>query len=472
MTQSFPLSRLLTLHSLVIVLGLGVYVLTSHVRRQRRSPAAAITWVVSLSLIPYIALPIYFFFGNRKAIRAQGTLPIDDKFVAYAGTDSLVIRFQQLAASMGLPQPSTYSTFELHQDGRSALAALLAVIQGARTSLSVCTFLLGNDVVGEEVQQALIARAQAGVKVRLLIDGVGFYLGGSPRLKRLSAAGVDVALFVSPLRSALEGRTNLRNHRKFAIADGWRVWCGGRNIAAEYFSGDLAVAGKSVPWVDLSFDMEGTLAGSTLEQFDRDWAFSTQTPFVAKLGAEKAKAGPECEAKAQLIPSGPDQTDDTVYSLLVTSCFTAQSHIRICTPYFVPDSTLLMALTLGARRGVSVDLLVPQQSNHWLADVARHVALRELCLAGGRVWMFPQMIHAKVVVIDDQLALAGSANLDERSLFLNYELMIAFFEGKEIERFAVWIGQQMHLASSYIPLKPGLIGELKEGLVRSVAFQL
>ena len=131
-----------------------------------------------------------------------------------------------------------------------------------------------------------------------------------------------------------------------------------------------------------------------------------------------------------------------------------------------------MALTLAARRGVSVDLLLPQKSNHWLADVARHVALRELSSAGGRVWMFPQMMHAKVVVIDDQLAMAGSANLDERSLFLNYELMIAFFEAKVVQHFAGWINQHIREASLYVPRKPGLIGEMKEGLVRSVAFQL
>lgn len=469
--QSFPFSRLLTLHSLVVLLGLGIYILASHVRRQRRNPSAAIAWVVSLSLIPYIALPLYFFFGTRKAIRAQATSSSVIGPIQHGDADSLATRFQHLAAAMGLPPPATYSAFELHQDGRAALAALLTVIQGARTSLSVCTFLIGQDVVGKEVQQALIACAQTGVKVRLLIDGIGVYLGGRPHFKSLSAAGVEVAFFVSPLRSTLEGRTNLRNHRKLLIADSRHVWCGGRNIAAEYFSGDLTKKGKSTPWVDLSFDFRGRLAESTQQQFDRDWAFATQTPFN-EAPMKRTVPALGYEAQAQLVPSGPDQKDDTVYSLLVASCFTARSRVKVSTPYFVPDSTLLMAMTLAARRGVSVDLLLPQKSNHWLADVARHAALRELSSAGGRVWMFPRMMHAKVVVIDDQLAMAGSANLDERSLFLNYELMIAFFDANEVQRFSGWLDHHIRHASSYVPSRPGFLGELAEGLVRSVAFQL
>ena len=125
------------------------------------------------------------------------------------------------------------------------------------------------------------------------------------------------------------------------------------------------------------------------------------------------------------MPSGPEQVDDTVQALLLSGCFMAQRRILAVTPYFIPDATLLMALTLAARRGVQVDLILPRRSNHRLADVARHRPLRDLAAAGARLWFTPFMLHAKVVVIDEQLALAGSANLDLRSLFLNYELMVA-----------------------------------------------
>ena len=321
------------------------------------------------------------------------------------------------------------------------------------------------------MQETLTRRAQDGIRVRLLFDGIGIYLGGRIDTRRLRAAGVQVALFVSPFRSGLPGRTNLRNHRKLVIADGCRTWAGGRNLAAEYFAGDPAQARRRVPWVDLTFDFAGALARRAQQRFDLDWAFATGTP-LRETPATGARAQVDGTSRTQLIASGPDQNDDTFYTLLVSSCFAARSRILAVTPYFVPDAVLMMALTLAARRQVQVDLVLPRHSNHRLADHARHAALRELTAAGGRVWLVPAMVHAKAVVIDAQLALAGSANLDERSLFLNYELMVAFFDPTEVERFAHWIGRHRATAERYRGQRPGLVREMGEGLVRWLAFQL
>jgi cardiolipin synthase len=130
------------------------------------------------------------------------------------------------------------------------------------------------------------------------------------------------------------------------------------------------------------------------------------------------------------------------------------------TPYFVPDSTLLMALTLAARRNVQVDLLVPAKSNHRMADLVRHRSLRELAQSGARIRLVPHMIHAKAVVVDDSLALAGSANLDARSLFLNFELMVAFYDSGDVNRFAEWIERQASGASRYVARAPGLLRDV------------
>ena len=460
----------LTLHGLVTMAGLTIYVIASRARRQRRHPSAAIAWVVSLALMPYLALPLYLLFGSRKVPR---NAPAHPPALPCGGRppDSTAARFQHLAAAMGLPPASGYQQLSIHQDGHDALRALRRVMLGATSSLDLCTFLMGRDTLGKEVMALMMQRAGDGVRVRLLIDGVGAYLGGHPDLKPLSAAGVQVVRFVSPFRSALPGRTNLRNHRKMVIADGRRMWTGGRNLAAEYFVGDAGVSTPTKPWVDLSFDFSGGLAEQAQQRFEQDWAFATQTPANAAL-PDQPLAAPNGAACAQLIASGPDQADDTLYSLLIASCFTAQTRILAVSPYFVPGETLLMALTLAARRGIAVDLVLPRRSNHRLADLARPAALREMAAAGVRVWLTGTMIHAKAVVIDNELALAGTANLDERSLFLNYELMIAFFESSEVHRFAQWIERQRASASPYQARAPGVMREFAEGLIRWLAFQL
>ena len=474
MLNDFLSSRGLTLHGLVTLAGLVIYVVASRSRRQRRHPSAAIAWVVSLALMPYLALPLYLLFGSRKVprdplARATPRWPLN-----VHPSNALAPRFQHLAAAMGLPRATSYQGLAIHQDGHDALEALRSVIGSATSTLDICTFLLGRDTLGSEVMELLMRQARQGVRVRLLIDGIGAYLGGHPDLKPLSAAGVQVARFVSPFRSPLPGRTNLRNHRKMVIADGQRLWSGGRNLAAEYFVGDAACQPQKIPWIDLSFDFGGDLARQAQQRFDQDWAFATQAARpAAALPALPAFAAPASEMTgAQLIASGPDQAEDTLYSLLIASCFTARRRILLVTPYFVPDATLLMALTLAARRGVAVDLVLPRRSNHRLADMARPAALRDMSAAGARVWLVEGMIHAKAIVIDHELALAGSANLDERSLFLNYELMIAFFKPADVHRFAQWIEQQRAAAAFYRASPPGVMREFSEGLIRWLAFQL
>lgn len=460
-----------TLHGLVVMLGLAVYVIASHTLHQRRHPSAAIAWVVALVLLPYIALPLYMIFGSRKLSNHRATARRQYDAVQDSRPVAATARTQQLAAAMALPVAVPYQQLQIHEDGTQALQALRNMMNGASRSLDLCTFVLGQDRLGDEIVDCLTRRAGDGVRVRLLLDGVGAYLGGHRDLAALSAAGIQVVLFVPPLRSSLHGRTNLRNHRKMVIADGDWLWCGGRNLAADYFEGDPAHDHGSPPWLDLSFDLHGALARQAQLQFDQDWAFATQgaRPASARLPAPELASG---DAIGQLIASGPDQIDDTFYTLLVSGFFIARKRILAVTPYFVPDPTLLMSLTLAARRGVKVDLLLPRKSNHRLADLSRHRALRELKAAGASIWLLPHMIHAKAVVIDDELALVGTANLDQRSLFLNYELMVAFYAATDVRDFALWIERQRAGAAPYIATPPGIGREIAEGLLLWLAFQL
>lgn len=266
-----------TLHGLVVFVSLAVYAIGSHTLRQRRQPSAAVAWFFSLILVPYVALPLYLMIGNRKVLAVSAVDGVKTSSVPSSGLNVSLVKAGRLAKAMGLEDAAAYERLSIHQDGRQAREALLDLISEAKCTLDICTFILRADRLGMEITQLLIQQAKKGIQIRLLIDGMGFYMGGRPETHALTAAGVKVAMFVPPFGSSLQGRTNLRNHRKMAIADGQYLWSGGRNIAAEYFEGDLALNPKRLPWIDLSFDLAGALARQAQTLFDNDWAFATNT---------------------------------------------------------------------------------------------------------------------------------------------------------------------------------------------------
>jgi cardiolipin synthase len=469
-----------TLHSLVVAISVLVYVLTTRVERERRPPSIAIAWVLGMIAVPYLALPTYLLFGRRKLPR---------KVLQWSGIGSHCMHWaEDLIESFGLA-PSAPSSVRLHPDGSESAAALFATMSSAIDRLDICTYILGNDAFGREAMQRMIERARSGVQVRLLIDGVGAAQLPHSSLRHLNVAGIQTAIFSPLFARKTQGPRNLRNHRKMVIADGARLWAGGRNIAAEYFTGLKGAP----PWRDLSFDLQGPVAAAAAYQFEADWVAAGGRPAAHAAAAGVAAPGlvapgvvaPGITApgvltsvpqpaggRAQFLPSGPDQAEDTVHALLIDACFHARERMLAVTPYFVPDVSLETAMRLAARRGVNIDLVLPVVSNHRLADFVRNRALRSLSAAGVRIHLLPYMNHAKAVVFDESLAISGSVNLDSRSLLLNYECAVVFYGEREIDWLANWIQALIPEAQPFDARAPGLWRDIGEGLLLTVAYQL
>ena len=445
-------------HLLFGALAVLVYVLTNRARRQPRAPTTAIAWVMGLALLPYLMLPLFLLFGRRKLrpagrprLRGSGVVP---RFTHWAA---------DLLDGFELAPPSA-NRVAFHAEGTAAREALWTIIANARHRLDISTFIIGRDAFGDEVVHRLADRARAGVRVRVLLDGFGALQLPRRHFDRLREAGGDVAVFRPLLGLRNNGPRNLRNHRKLVVADDQWLWSGGRNLATEYFEGD---AGKEA-WTDLSFDIEGPVASAAAWQFERDWSAVRQTTPRRVVAPPATMDAPQ----AQFLPSGPDQAEDTAHALLIDACYRAEQRVLAATPYFIPDDALRDALRRAARRGVAVDIVLPDISNHRLADFARSRAMRDLAAAGVVFHLLPTMSHAKAFVMDDSLALAGSINLDLRSLLLNHEAGVVFYGRAEIAWMARWIDAQRALGRPYVPAQPGLLRDVAEGLLLAVAFQL
>jgi cardiolipin synthase len=238
----------------------------------------------------------------------------------------------------------------------------------------------------------------------------------------------------------LRGAFNYRNHRKMVIADGRAAWIGGRNVARKYLSNFA----DGSHWVDLSLLVEGPAAAVFETVCRSDWLAASGESVPDEVAAP-AGTGGSC---VQVLASGPDLPDDTLHAMLLAGIMGARHRVWIVSPFFVPDDALQSALHLACRRGLDVRIVLPRRSNQRQADWVRTSYLRELGAAGGRIFMFGSaVLHAKIVILDDRVALVGSANFDMRSLFINHEVAAVLYDLDDVESVAALAAQYMAASS-------------------------
>ncbi len=416
---------LLSHHVVSILVALLELGFASAILRQRRPTGSAAAWLLVILLVPYVGIPLYLVFGGRKyerRARSKSSLG---------------------SAEDPLPSPCSAESLEWLDDGTGAYEAFLSEILRAKKTIRIVTFVVGDDVTGRTLLEALAKRAQEGVEVRLLLDDLLRFRAPRSLLARVVAAGGRVERFMPLLHLPFRGRSNLRDHRKIALFDGERAIVGGMNLADEYMGPEPSPS----RWRDLSILVSGEAVATLDHIFRADWEFACgeRLSTAAAPTGESANGDAPIAKKIPLdvLPSGPDSPTDAIYDAILTAIFRAERRFWIATPYFVPDEPLARALAVAARRGVDVRIVVPRHSNHGLADLAAGPYLRELAEAGASVFLHPKMVHAKAMLADEALAVVGSANFDMRSLFLDYEIAMFLTGPAEAARLCAWFEETL-----------------------------
>jgi len=439
-------------HPIILALGTTLHIIsflliTLHSLRRRRNASSTLLWIFIAWAFPLIGPIIYLSFGvDRVADRGFQKFLTEEQLLstregsreaapfAYWHDIAAVPAESNLQSEMNrmldalLPDHPTHPGNRLTPlaGGDEAYPAMLAAIRAAKKHIHLQSFIIGRDTVSREFMEALATKAAEGVQIRVLYDRFGStraHLSGFFRkykkLKNVQIAGWTQA---NPLKRQFQ--INLRNHRKALIVDGTKAFFGGVNLHDENTS-----ACKSGPIRDYHFAAEGPIVQELQYSFLRDWYFITEenpeTLLTENYFPQIDEAG---SVAVRLINSGPSTEKDVAIETFFSAITLAKKQILAITPYFVPPAEILRALHSAALRGIDVRLIVPQKNNHRYAGFASRSLYEELLLAGVKIYeRHPPFMHAKAMVIDGELSLIGTANIDNRSLTLNYETTAAVY---------------------------------------------
>ncbi|MFC4729161.1 cardiolipin synthase [Coralloluteibacterium thermophilus] len=410
-----PWWQLLSIAWAIHIAGIVVWIVL-----QKRDPAATLSWIFALALLPVLGFLVFYLVGPQR-IRRQRQRRLRSRNATQHGLPE-----SQLDAHDGLPRlafasgefpPSSCTQVDFLQGGGSKFDHLLEAIASAEHHVHMEYYIFEPDDTGRLVRDALVARARAGVRVRLLLDGVGSARLGRRFLRPLREAGGEVAWFHSLRHGRIRRRPriNLRTHRKIAVIDGRIGFTGGVNICDD---GNERLS--TTAYHDLHVRMEGRVVHWLQQAFCEDWHYATRQAINGKGYWPELPPGPHL---AQVVPSGPDTVWEPLHRLHVDAIARADRRVWLVTPYFVPTAAARMALTSAALRGLDVRLLVPRMSDSRLVTWCARSYYDELLDAGVRIFEFgPNMLHTKALLVDEEIALVGSANFDPRSFRLNFEL--------------------------------------------------
>ncbi|MDE2138685.1 MAG: PLDc N-terminal domain-containing protein [Gammaproteobacteria bacterium] len=409
---------------LLLVVHIGAAaVAAGHALLTKTDPHSAFGWIAVCWLFPLAGPLLYVLFGinrvraraqrlrgGRAVIRDSSRLPESESFAAQlTRIGDAVTQWSRIAGNEVVPLAN----------GENAFPPMLRAISAARESVWLATYIFQTDAVGRQFIDALAGAAARGVQVRVLIDGVGEWYSWPRAVRVLRRAGVRAERFLAPrLLPVPRLSINLRNHRKLLIADGQVAFLGGMNIGGR----EVGRAGHR-RMADLHFQVRGPVIAQLARAYSIDWQFAAHEELGAL--APPAAAG---SAVCRVITDGPDEDMDKLLFVIVGALSVARHQILVMTPYFIPQPELTSALQAAALRGVEVCLVIPERSNLRYVDWACRRWLRPLLERGVRIWLQPAPFsHSKLLVVDGVYAQVGSANLDPRSLRLNFEIALEIY---------------------------------------------
>lgn len=398
-----------------------------HALMYTRTSQGTIAWVVSLLTMPFIAIPLYWLLGRSKFsgyVRARRSNDVELRKLAadmhgrlglYAVDLPEEDGFERAAEELGGLPFTRGNSLDLLIDGEETFARIFGEIAAAKKHICVNFFIVKNDKVGGKFQQALIEKAKAGVKVHFLFDEIGSHKLSSTFLGEMEDAGVECESFGANRHWWSRLQLNFRNHRKIVVIDGKTAFIGGLNVGDEYLGRDK----KFGDWRDTHLMLRGPAVEAVQLVFLEDWFWACGRVPELDWAAEAEGA----DQVAAVIPTGPADPLDSWKLLVSEAANTARGRLWIASPYFVPDEGVMAALQLAALRGVDVRIMLPDRPDHILVWLSTYTYYEQAIPHGVKLFRYQRgFLHQKVMLIDGRMAAVGTANLDNRSFRLNFEI--------------------------------------------------